>query len=348
VFGSSSRIGAGLLAGPDVEAVGDAKEEGGVATYSRTFADELLPGTIEPLMWSAKASLVGGAWSRFLEGIVGTERPRSKAMVKQFHYRAYLDMTSLGSMLERSGLPKDSLDRLLCDGDGSEKCLGTAQGMDILLSLPSSVDFLLHFSVHSDGSRLFLQRLDEDLRRHAGEDLSRLTDIELLLRVDDLTKSLEESSLLRVCTFFAARLFGNMLQARLREVGLEADSDLAMQEFEGLHLGSKRRLLLATHRRAERMSLLKQMAIDLSALGDVVYAHYFQELGRRLEANELLASPDDVFFLRLDEVRQVVAGGCAGNTCNNYRVRAAMRRREMIEAEGSTPPEVIRGDRPPV
>jgi phosphohistidine swiveling domain-containing protein len=118
----------------------------------------------------------------------------------------------------------------------------------------------------------------------------------------------------------------------------------ARKGIDELDLGQSRRSVLAAHRRATKFALLKERTSSVYSYGYGLYRNYFLEMGRRFTARELLSAPEDVFFLSLDEVRQIVSGGCAGNTCNNYRLRAAMRKREMSELKDIDPPAIIFGE----
>lgn len=71
-------------------------------------------------------------------------------------------------------------------------------------------------------------------------------------------------------------------------------------------------------------------------------------LGERFLGSGVLADKGDISLLTIDEARQIVAGGCAGNTCNNYRLRAALRRRETASCRESRAPTVINGEVPPL
>ena len=121
----------------------------------------------------------------------------------------------------------------------------------------------------------------------------------------------------------------------------------ARKGIDELDLGRSRRSVLAAHRRARRFALLKERTSSIYSYGYGLYRNYFLEIGRRFAAKELLSASEDIFFLSLDEVRQIVAGGCAGNTCNNYRLRAAVRRREMSELKDIDPPALIYGEAAP-
>jgi phosphohistidine swiveling domain-containing protein len=71
---------------------------------------------------------------------------------------------------------------------------------------------------------------------------------------------------------------------------------------------------------------------------------YYLEIGRRMVAKQVLLSADDVFYLNADEVAQILAGGCEGNQCNNYRLRAFMRRSELGQQAALILPDVIYGE----
>jgi phosphohistidine swiveling domain-containing protein len=74
----------------------------------------------------------------------------------------------------------------------------------------------------------------------------------------------------------------------------------------------------------------------------------FLEVGRRFAAKGTLAAAEDIFYLSLDEVSQILEGGCEGNQCNNYRLRAFMRRKEAREEDDvALPPFVFGRSSPP-
>ncbi|MDD1747320.1 MAG: hypothetical protein LUQ16_06130 [Methanomassiliicoccales archaeon] len=412
-----------------------------VTVYSNTFSKEVLPGMIKPLVWSINIPLVNGAWVRFLVNLTGVKGLRADKLAKQFYYRAYFNMSAFETVLERMGMPKDSLQQLTGMGGGTGK-FKVSPTPKMLVVTPNLVSFLLHHFALSDKLEEFLPRKEEELRRLAAEDLSLLSDEALVQRVDELTKRLEDAIYYNVVTPLASNLFSRMLESRLRKAGFDPSSVDVLKGMEGLRryypdqglrslhrsfssldagarerirvgghqaltsipeasgftssleqfihdfghvsesgndfstkpwredldfvlalvinypdteasarkgieeldLGRKRRSVLAAHRRARRFALLKERTSSIYSYGYGRYRSYFLEIGRRFAARDLLSAPDDIFFLSLDEVRQIVAGGCAGNTCNNYRLRVAVRRREMSELRDIDPPSVIYGE----
>jgi hypothetical protein len=61
-----------------------------------------------------------------------------------------------------------------------------------------------------------------------------------------------------------------------------------------------------------------------------------------------LGAKEDIRYLTVQEVRQIVSGGCATNTCNNYTLRAKVRRTEMSQHALDGLPPIIRGEVAPL
>jgi phosphohistidine swiveling domain-containing protein len=74
---------------------------------------------------------------------------------------------------------------------------------------------------------------------------------------------------------------------------------------------------------------------------------YYLEIGRRMVAKEVLLVPEDIFYLSCEEAAQILAGGCEGNQCNNYRLRAFLRRQELEQMQMLAPPEIVYGEATP-
>jgi pyruvate,water dikinase len=68
---------------------------------------------------------------------------------------------------------------------------------------------------------------------------------------------------------------------------------------------------------------------------------FYLRVGNRLAEAGLLAAPDDVFMLTIDEVRGIVAGAGGAETAEETRQLVWVRRDEMETARGLTPPPFI-------
>jgi pyruvate,water dikinase len=81
--------------------------------YSNRMSSEHLPGLIKPLIWSINIPLVCGAWITLLEEIIGNTNLLPMDMAKQFYFRAYYNMSALGKLFEKIGIPRDSLEIMM-------------------------------------------------------------------------------------------------------------------------------------------------------------------------------------------------------------------------------------------
>jgi hypothetical protein len=93
-----------------------AKKE--IAVYSSKMAKEMLPGQVKPLVWSVNIPLVNGTWIGLLEEITGPLEIKPDDLAKPFYYQAYFNIAVLGSILQKIGIPPDSLEKFMT-GNGS-------------------------------------------------------------------------------------------------------------------------------------------------------------------------------------------------------------------------------------
>jgi phosphohistidine swiveling domain-containing protein len=114
----------------------------------------------------------------------------------------------------------------------------------------------------------------------------------------------------------------------------------------GIPIG--KRAALALHQRAVGNLILKEQVGAAIDFGNSLCERCFRALGEQMVRSDLLLDPVDVMMLSLDEVRQIAQGGCSTNTCNNYRLRVMMRKRELADAEQVMPLAVVFGERAPV
>lgn len=89
-----------------------------IAVYSSKMAREMLPGQVKPLVWSVNIPLVNGTWIGLLEEITGPLETKPEDLARPFYYQAYFNIAVLGRILQRIGIPPDSLEKFMT-GNGS-------------------------------------------------------------------------------------------------------------------------------------------------------------------------------------------------------------------------------------
>jgi len=84
-----------------------------VAVYSCKMAREMLPGQVKPLVWSVNIPMVNSTWIGLLEEITGPLDTKPEDLAKPFYYQAYFNIAVLGSILQKIGVPADSLEKFM-------------------------------------------------------------------------------------------------------------------------------------------------------------------------------------------------------------------------------------------
>ena len=85
----------------------------GLPVYSNRISREYLPGLVKPLVWSVNVPMINGAWVDLFEQIVGRLAIDPLALARQFHYRAYFNMSGMGQLFRKLGLPEDALEQVI-------------------------------------------------------------------------------------------------------------------------------------------------------------------------------------------------------------------------------------------
>jgi pyruvate,water dikinase len=115
--------------------------------------------------------------------------------------------------------------------------------------------------------------------------------------------------------------------------------------WEDLPLSPLRRAFLQPlYRRARLFVLLREQISSLYTFGYGLFRDAFLELGRRFTGQGWIDQPEDIFYLYLDEVRQLAL---SPQEALPVRSRVAERRQEMQASQALKLPEVIYGDQPP-
>ena len=106
--------------------------------WTRRMAAEAIPGVIRPLTWSLNRPMTCGAWGRLFTVVLG-DRAAGLDFLETatlFHGRAYFNVTLLGDVFRRMGLPPESLEALTHGGKMSRPPLtATLRNLPGLLRL---------------------------------------------------------------------------------------------------------------------------------------------------------------------------------------------------------------------
>jgi pyruvate,water dikinase len=118
-----------------------------------------------------------------------------------------------------------------------------------------------------------------------------------------------------------------------------------MVGVEELPLSAWRGLLFKPlYRRARRYRWYREAVSSMYTYGYGLFRDYFLALGDHFVRRGAILQRDDIFFLYLDEVREIVEDGEAGS---RYCELVEARRREIDQARDIVPPSIIYGDQAP-
>jgi phosphohistidine swiveling domain-containing protein len=114
--------------------------------------------------------------------------------------------------------------------------------------------------------------------------------------------------------------------------------------FEELALPFMRRPLThAIYRRARKFRLYREAVSFLYTFGYGLFRTHFLNLGDHLVGSGHLESREDIFFLSVDEVREIVQ---QRTTTDHYANKIVQRKHEIELYRDVTPPSIIYGDQP--
>jgi len=192
----------------------------GLRVYSRRIARDVLPGVIKPLVWSVNVPLVNAAWLELLEELVGPLDLRPEDLARSFGYRAYFDMTAIGSVFEALGMPRDSLELLLGLPKGPESPR-MRPGSDVVRHLPRVAGAGRRTLRRGRWARTELRDLRAARESLALVDPATVDLPALVRRIDDITELGRRAAYANIVVPLTMHGYDRALGAQLRAAGLD-------------------------------------------------------------------------------------------------------------------------------
>jgi pyruvate,water dikinase len=195
---------------------------GEITYYSNRFSREMLPGVIVPLVWSVNIPVVNGVWIGVLDRLAGPTGLTPNDLAARFYCRAYFNMGSFGTILDKLGLPRESLEMMR----GMERSGGGRPAMRItfrtLTKLPRALLFAAGLLGHERKARRLLAKHEAEF----GELLERLDldtgdSAHLLRALDELRPISEGVAYLNVLTPLLSEAHNHRLARRLSRIRVE-------------------------------------------------------------------------------------------------------------------------------
>ncbi|MBN1937472.1 MAG: hypothetical protein JW934_22635 [Anaerolineae bacterium] len=108
--------------------------------------------------------------------------------------------------------------------------------------------------------------------------------------------------------------------------------------------GSRRRKLKALYRQARRFRLYRETVGTLYKRSYNLFRTCFLALGTRLTQREIIESPEDVFYLYLEDIHGLIECGTTGSNMSEPKALIAGHKQEMARCANVVPPDTIYGD----
>jgi hypothetical protein len=302
--------------------------------YSNQLAEEFLPGVMYPFHWSVLAGMVDASWCRISRDlrVEGGE----VQFVRTFYHHAYWNITKISAMLKVAGLPQTVLDRLFEAPFSRELEILDEASVDRVLTVDRST-----IVQDLEQSILESERRIEEVQRKKGD---RETEDEIVRELDLIIDIIGEVIFRETSAWLLVGLNLSLLdewtghqKENRRKRSHPADTvQLPESKLEEVRSMANR---YRSHWELSRM---------VRTIGKGLAEERLYELGERFVKWNLLRIKEDVRYLTVHEVRQIVSGGCATNTCNNYALRARVRRTEIDEHSVGELPPFIKGEVAPL
>ncbi len=303
--------------------------------YSNVLADEFLPGVMYPFNWSVLAGIVDASWNQIRRDL--QVEGEDVQFVRTFYHRAYWNMTKMVTILKAAQIPQAVLDRLFEPPTSRAYSTLDETSADRVLAIDSS-----DIAQNLEQSIMESERRLEEIQRKQGEwetEEQMVQEFDRVLEIDKDVIFRETGAWLLVGLNLSLldEWMGHQREVKHRKLRPEATvirlSHSKLEEVRSM---------------VNRYRSHWELSRSVRALGRSLAEERLFALGDRFVKWNLLSAKEDVRYLTVHEVRQIVSGGCATNTCNNYALRARVRRTEMDQHAVDGLPPIIRGESAPL
>jgi hypothetical protein len=301
--------------------------------YSNALADEFLPGIMYPFNWSALAPIVDASWNRIRRDL--RVEGEDVGFVRTFYHHAYWNLTRVTAVLQAAGLTQAVIDRLFERPVSRNRQVLDETTVDRVLAMDRSA-----LIEHLEQSIAESEKRLEEVQRKKG---SWETEDEIVREFDAILDILGEVIFRETSSWLLVGANLSVLDewTGQREGKHRRQPEIFIPQIAQAKLDEVRALSERYHTSWEASRAARASARSLAE-------ERLYELGDRFVKWHLLRTKEDVRYLTIHEVRQIVSGGCSTNTCNNYALRATVRRTEIDDHAMSDLPVAIRGEAAPL
>ncbi len=192
-----------------------------VSVYSNRISREVMPGMIKPLVWSVNVPVVNRAWIDLFAEVIGPNDLRPDQLARQFAYRSYFDMGTIGEIFELLGMPRDGLEMLL--GLPSDGKPGFRPSAATIRHLPRMIATLVGKLRYGRNLTDEVRRLDVRFTEIGSVELRALSDSGLFEHVSELSDVTSGAAYVNIVTPLLANAYTAAMRRQMVKHGLEPD-----------------------------------------------------------------------------------------------------------------------------
>jgi pyruvate,water dikinase len=155
--------------------------------YSNRISSEMAPGLIKPLLYSTNTtSMARNAFGRVFTELIGENDIDFSTLGKRIHSRQYTDLTVMGELFERVGLPPNFTEMMSRDESGERRRPKMSPKM--MLAGLRLLRFAIRYGRVAGEIEAYNRRHDEELEAFRRTDWSGMPTAEIIARFDDLAR----------------------------------------------------------------------------------------------------------------------------------------------------------------
>ena len=191
-----------------------------VPLYSNRISREVLPGVIKPLIASVNIPLVNTAWIRLFDSLMGPTHLKPEDLTTLFHYRAYFNMGSVGTIFEILGFPREGLEMLLGFKRESKRP-PFSPSLTTFRHIPRILAFAALAWTYDRSVKAELAGFETHIQKTQTEDIKTLSSQELLAKIDKHFKFNTLVAYQNIVIPILMNIYNAILKSQLKRAGIE-------------------------------------------------------------------------------------------------------------------------------
>ncbi|NJN44615.1 MAG: hypothetical protein HC806_07790, partial [Anaerolineae bacterium] len=211
-----------------------------VPLYSNRISREVLPGIIKPLIASINIPLVNTAWIRLFDSLMGKTHLKPEDLTTLFHYRAYFNMGSVGTIFEILGFPREGLEILL-GFKRESKNPPFKPTLKTFRHIPRLLAFIAQAWKYDQKVKAELTDFQMHIQKVQAENIQSLSSRELLTKIDELFTFNTLVAYQNIVIPVLMNVYHGIFRSQLRGVNIDfvdfnlTDGMLEVEDFEPNH-----------------------------------------------------------------------------------------------------------------